>query len=147
MFAKKIGGFVLLLGACIGGAFAHPGAHAMMGHSDEMVAHVNGMLQFLYDGIGATDTQKAKLAAISESAANDLKAMHQSMAQTHEQAFAVLTQDTIDRSKLETIRVEQMRVADEVSRRITQFAADVAQELTPAQRKALAEHFAHHADS
>jgi uncharacterized membrane protein len=59
--------------------------------------------------------------------------------------FALLTQDTIDRTALETLRAAQMRVADNLSIRLTQFIADVAETLTPAQRKALAEHFAQHA--
>ena len=145
MFSKKIGGLVLLLGACIGGVAAQAGGHMMTGHSDEMVAHVNGMLQFVYDGVGATESQKTQLATLSQGVTADLQAMHASMAQTHEQAFAVLTQDTIDRSKLETIRAEQMRVSDAISKRLTQYVADVAETLTPVQRKALADHFAHHA--
>src|SRR3569833_4172193 len=96
MFSRKIGGFVLLLGACIGVVAAHPGGHPAMGHSDEMVAHVNGMLQFVYDGVGATEAQKTQLATLGQGVQVDLDAMHASMAQTHEQAFGVLTQDTID---------------------------------------------------
>lgn len=148
MFSKKMGGLVLLLGASIAGVAAQAGGHMMtMGHSDDMVAHVNGMLQFLYDGVGASESQKTQLATLSQGVTADLQAMHASMAQTHEQAFGVLTQDTIDRTKLESIRAEQMRVADEVSKRLTKYVADVAETLTPVQRKALAEHFAHHASN
>src|SRR3569833_2981172 len=121
MFSRKIGGFVLLLGACIGVVAAHPGGHPAMGHSDEMVAHVNGMLQLVYDGVGATEAQKTQLATLGQGVKVDLDAMHASMAQTHEQAFGVLTLDTFDLSKLETNRSEQIRVSDAISKRITQY--------------------------
>ncbi len=137
---------VLLLAAAAGGTALAHGDMRMMGHSEDMVAHVNGMLQYVYDTVGADDAQKTKLAAISQSALDDLSPLHEQLAATHTQVFTLLTQDSIDRLAVEDLRASQMQVADAASKRITQFIADVAETLTPVQRKALAEHFAaHHA--
>ena len=146
-FKIRLVSALLLIGVvAAGGAAIAQGAHPMMmHHSEDMVAHVNGMLQYIYDDVGASDAQKTKLAAISQAATADLGVLHNELASTHEQVFALLTQDTIDRTALETLRAGQMRVADDLSIRLTQFIADVAETLTPAQRKALAEHFAQHA--
>jgi Spy/CpxP family protein refolding chaperone len=135
---------VLLLAVAAGGTALAHGDMRMMSHSEDMVAHVNGMLQYVYDNVGADAAQKAKLAAISQAATDDLGPLHEQMAATHSQAFALLTQDRIDRTALENLRVEQMQLADTASKRITLFIADVADTLTPAQRKALADHFAAH---
>ena len=140
----------LLIGVVVaGGAAIAQGGHPTitMHHSEDMVAHVNGMLQFVYDTVGATDAQKSKLAALGQAAAVDLDALHGKIADTHAQAFGLLTQDTVDRTALETLRSQQMQVTDAMSRRLTQYMADVAETLTPAQRKALAEHFTSHAQS
>jgi Spy/CpxP family protein refolding chaperone len=139
---------LLIIGVvAAGGAAIAQGSHTMMmHHSEDMVAHVNGMLQYLYDDVGASDAQKAKLAAISQAATDDLTVLHGELANTHTQVFALLTQDTVDRTALETLRAGQMRVADDISKRVTLFIADIAETLTPTQRKALAAHFAQHAD-
>lgn len=127
------------------GDWHHGGAQGMTNGANDVVAHVNGMLQYVYGEVGATQAQKAQLAAISQKAADDLGPLHDQLDRAHSQVFSLLTQDNIDRAALETIRAEQMRVADSASRRVTQFVADVAEALTPAQRKALANHFAQHA--
>jgi len=51
----------------------------------------------------------------------------------------VLSQDHVDRAALETLRAEQLQLAEQASRRLTQALADVADVLTVAQRKQLAE--------
>jgi Spy/CpxP family protein refolding chaperone len=130
----------------IADAKAHHGAaHSAMNGHDDIVAHVEGMLQFVYDEVGATQDQKEKLAAISQQAATDLASLNDTSNRTHSQIFGLLTQDKIDRTALESVREAHMRVAEQASRRATQFFADVAETLTPAQRKALADHFAQHA--
>jgi Spy/CpxP family protein refolding chaperone len=52
--------------------------------------------------------------------------------------LALLSQDHIDRAAIETMRAEHLQAADQASRRIAQVIGDVAEVLTPAQRKALA---------
>ena len=51
-----------------------------------------------------------------------------------------LEQPTVDRASLEAARAEHLQLADQASKRIVQLFGDVGDVLTPAQRKALAEH-------
>jgi len=127
------------------GAGWHHGGHAMTGSSEDVVAHVNGMLQYIYTEVGATEAQKTQIATISQQAADDLAPLHEELNQGHQQVFDLLTQDRIDRAALETARAAHMSVAEQASRRVTEFVADVAEVLTPAQRKALADHLSRHA--
>jgi Spy/CpxP family protein refolding chaperone len=60
----------------------------------------------------------------------------------HAQALALLSQDRVDRAAIEAMRAEHIQAADQASRRIAQLLGDVAEVLTPAQRKALAAHVA-----
>ena len=55
------------------------------------------------------------------------------------QAVALLSQESIDRAALETLRAGQLQLAEQASKRFTQALADVADVLTPDQRKQLAE--------
>jgi Spy/CpxP family protein refolding chaperone len=149
--ALLLGGIAIGIGAgavaqnAAGGGWHHGGAHAMMGSSEDAVAHVNGMLQYIYTEVGATEAQKAQLAAIAQQATTDLAPLHDKLHSGHAQVFSLLTQDSIDRTAIETARAAQMSVVDQASRRVTQFVADVAEVLTPAQRKALADHLSQHA--
>lgn len=149
VLAAVIGGIAMMVGAlaqtaAVGG-WHHGGAHAISESSEDIVSHVNGMLQYIYAEVGATEQQKAQLASIVQQAAADLAPLHDELDIEHTQMFGLLTQSTIDRTALETVRVAQMSVADQASTRVMQFLADVAEALTPAQRKALADHLSQHA--
>src|SRR5205085_252061 len=100
--------------------------------------HLDRMLEHLYVEIGATDEQKQRLAPIVKQAAKDLLPLRETMRDARKKAFEVLTQDSVDRAAIETLRAEQLQLAEQASRRITQALADAAEVLTPAQRKALA---------
>ncbi len=76
----------------------HGGAQGMTNGSNDVVAHVNGMLQYVYGEVGATQAQKAQLAVISQKAADDLGPLHDQLDRAHSQVFALLTQDNIDRA-------------------------------------------------
>ncbi|HTD02455.1 Spy/CpxP family protein refolding chaperone [Undibacterium sp.] len=104
---------------------------AMSKHVDAMVNHI------LADG---TQEQKTKVADIAKAAFKDLYPLRQQHQAAHQQAVKLLTQPTIDRAALEQVRADEMRLADQVSRRITQAVADAAEVLTPEQRIKLAEH-------
>jgi Spy/CpxP family protein refolding chaperone len=56
----------------------------------------------------------------------------------------ILSASTIDRARLEAVRMEELRFADEASKRIVQGVADAAEMLTPEQRTALAAHLEKH---
>jgi len=60
------------------------------------------------------------------------------MQENHKLVISILSQDRIDRAELEDVRQDSIRLADQASLRMTQLVADIADVLTPAQRKALA---------
>ena len=51
----------------------------------------------------------------------------------------LLTQPTVDRAAIEALRAEQMALADEASKRFAQAVGDVAEVLTPEQRRKIDE--------
>jgi Spy/CpxP family protein refolding chaperone len=100
--------------------------------------HLERMLKHLYVEIDATDEQKQRLAPIVRQAARDLLPLRERMRDARKKALELLTQDSIDRAAMETLRAEHLQLAEQASRRITQALADAAEVLTPAQRKELA---------
>jgi protein CpxP len=106
---------------------------------DQLDEHLNRMLKHLYVEIDATEAQRQQLGPLVKSAAADLLPLRVQMRDARRQAVALLTQEHIDRTALEALRAEQLGLAEQASRRLTQALADVADVLTPAQRKQLAE--------
>jgi periplasmic protein CpxP/Spy len=101
--------------------------------------HLDRMLGHLYVEIGATDAQKQQLAPIVKGAAHDLVPLRAQMRDARREAVELLAQASIDRTALETLRANQLGLAEQASKRITQALADVAEVLTPDQRKQLAD--------
>jgi periplasmic protein CpxP/Spy len=104
--------------------------------------HLDRMLKHLYVEIDATEAQKQALAPIVKAAARDLLAMRDKHRSAHGQLATLLTQPTIDRAALESLRASQLALAEQASKRLAQALADVGDVLTPEQRKAIAEHIA-----
>jgi Spy/CpxP family protein refolding chaperone len=105
--------------------------------------HLDRMLKHLYVEIDATEEQKQRLAPIVKQAAKDLLPLREKGREAHKKAAELLTQDSIDRTAIETLRTEQLQLVEQGSRRFTQALADVADVLTPAQRRQIAQHFEH----
>ncbi len=109
----------------------------------EVSAHVDHMLKHFYVEVDATDAQKAQIGPLVKQAVNDLMPLHSQFHSAHSHAMQALEQPTVDRAALEAARAEHLQLADEASKRIVQLLGDVGDVLTPAQRKALAEHLEH----
>jgi periplasmic protein CpxP/Spy len=107
----------------------------MAEHLDRMIARI---------APDATADQKAKLTGIFKAAFADMKSLHEQHRATRQKIVAVLTQPTIDRAALEQLRQQQMQMADQASKRMTQAFADAAEVLTPAQRAKAAERMQKH---
>ena len=97
------------------------------------------MLKHLYVEIDATEAQKQQLAPIVKGAARDLLPLRAKLHDARRQAVELLSRESVDRAALETLRADQLRLAEQASMRFTQALADVADVLTPEQRKQLAE--------
>jgi Spy/CpxP family protein refolding chaperone len=100
--------------------------------------HLERMLKHLYVEIEATDEQKRRLAPIVKQAAKDLLPLRERMHDARRKALALLMQDSIDRAAIETLRAEQLQLAEQASTHIARALADAAEVLTSAQRKELA---------
>jgi len=110
----------------------------------EVDAHLDRMLKHLYVEIDASDAQKQQLDPIVKQAAKDLLPLRDKARAARTKAIELLTADTVDRTAIEALRAEQLALAEEGSRRIAQAIADVAEVLTPAQRKEIAHRLERH---
>ena len=99
-------------------------------HLAQMAAHIKV-------AANTTPEQGARIDALIAQATTDLQALHAQAAPYHDQVHAMLGQDRIDRAALENERVAIMSVVDQGSRRMTQLIADVAEVLTPEQRRSV----------
>lgn len=102
--------------------------------------HLDRHLKHLYVEIDATDAQQQVLAPIVKGAARDLLPLRARMHETRRRAVERLSQDTVDRAALEALHADHVRLAEQASRRFVEALADVADVLTPEQRRQLAEH-------
>jgi protein CpxP len=145
--AAFLAGAALVAGVGLARSEAMSGWHhgAMDGtHSPaEVSAQVDHMLKHFYVEVDATDAQKAQIGPLVKQAVNDLMPLHSQLQSAHSHAMEALEQPTVDRAALEAARVEHLQLGDEASKRIVQLLGDVGDVLTPAQRKALAEHLEH----
>jgi protein CpxP len=146
--ATLIGGIAAGIGIK---AFAHGGFGGrcggfMAGPLDpaRVDERLDRVLKHLYVEIDATDEQKQKLAPIVKQAAKDLLPLRERMHDARRKALDLLTQDRIDRAAIESLRAEQLQLAEQASTRIAGALADAAEVLTPAQRKELAQRVERH---
>lgn len=89
------------------------------------------------DDVNASSEQKQKVRAIAEKAADDIFALRQKHRDGRKQIAEALTAETIDRAKIESLRAEQMKLAESATKRLSDAAVDAVEVLTPAQREAL----------
>ena len=106
--------------------------------------HLGRILKHLYVEIDATEEQKAKLGPIVTGAVQDLLPLREKLHAARGQAIGLLGGERVDRDAIERLRADQVALADQASKRVTRALADVADVLTPAQRRELAERVARH---
>lgn len=103
---------------------------------------IKRMVRHIAIEIDATTEQQDRLIGIFTLAARDLLPVRDKVLAARRSARGLLTQPSIDRSALESLRAEQITRAEFVSKRITKAVADAADVLTPAQRITLSERIA-----
>jgi len=127
------------------GAFARGGRHGGGGMDPAaMDERLDRMLKHLYVEIDASEAQKQKLDPLVKQAAGELRPLRAKVQDARRRGIELFSAESIDRGAIERLRVEQIGAADAASRRFTQALTDVAEVLTPAQRKTLAARFARH---
>jgi protein CpxP len=132
----------LTLGAAGTKAFSRPGGFAwhhfhgpmtqgqIEDRADRMVRHAGIELD-------TTAEQQEKLRAIVKGAVKDIVPMREKVHAAREQARKLLVEPNINRGEIERLRTEQVALADQFSRRITQALGDAGDVLTLEQRKKL----------
>jgi protein CpxP len=116
----------------------HHGRFADMSES-EMQAHIERMVKHVAIEIDATPEQTGKITVLLTSLAKDVKPLRDDMRATGEQIRDLLLSDSIDRAALEKVRAERLAEAERVSKNLVDTVADIAEVLTPEQRKVLSE--------
>jgi Spy/CpxP family protein refolding chaperone len=125
------------LAAWAHGGGGHRGWHGGgEGFSEERIER---MVKHFGVEVDATPEQRAKLTEIATAAAKDLQPLREKVRAARRRGMELLAAPTIDRGAIEPLRAEQIQAADAASKRLTQALADVAEVLTPEQRKQLAE--------
>ena len=123
---------------CRMGMFGGPGHHGPM-NPEEMRARLEFGTDWILNKVEATPAQREQVKAAMLGAVKDLEPLGESHRANREAFSAALAADTIDRAKLESLRVAELQLAERASQRMVQALADAADALEPAQRRKLAE--------
>lgn len=113
------------------------GRHGGMG-PEAMRNRVEFATDWMLTKVKATDEQKTRMKEIVGAAVTDLSGLREPHLGNRAALMEALTADTVDRARLETLRKSELALAERASERISQALADVADVLTPEQRKGLA---------
>lgn len=125
--------------ALVGGA-ALVWAHSPWRHhgEEEMAAHMEQKFRHVLEDAGVSAAQQDQVVEILKAAKHDMRALRDQHRSSHRLLHEILAAPSIDRNRLETLRADQIRLADEASKRIADAIADAAEVLTPEQRAAVA---------
>lgn len=127
-------------------AFAHGSAGAGFHHGPISRADAQVHAEQMLADIGVSPAQKTQIDSLLQPLLVDFGAMHEQMNDTHAQLLQLLAADPLDRDAIEALRVAHIQAMDKDSRKIARSAGDIAQVLTPAQRKTLVANItSHHA--
>ena len=129
-------------GGPFGGPGGHRGWHMGPGQMDpeSMQRRTEAMAKFWLADVDASEAQQKRIAEIMALTMKELAPLREKHMEARKQVMSELTKPQIDRAALEAIRVQELALAEQFSRRITQSIADAAEVLTPDQRQALLEH-------
>jgi len=97
--------------------------------------------------LGSTDAtadQKKKVTEILQAAFTDMKPLHAQRVENRKAMEAALQAPTIDPAKIEQIRADQMKIADQSSKVFTKALTDAGNVLSPAQRQAFFKAWSEH---
>ena len=98
--------------------------------------HLTQRVDKALSGTDATAEQKKQVADILGQTFKDMRTMHDQRVQNRKAMQEALQAPTIDPTKIESIRAEQMKIADASSQRFTKALTDAANVLTVEQRQA-----------
>lgn len=126
-----------------GGALASEGSrgHGPFGlhafHGELTPERIERLSRHLAVEVDASPEQTEKLRAILQSTADEVKPVRAQMRQNRNEGMALFGAASIDRDAIESLRAQQMELAETLSRRLTTALAEMAEVLTPEQRQKL----------
>ncbi len=131
-------------------AFAHPDGdgpqHCMhqMGHHGpgQMDQRMERMVERVFKRVGASEQQKAKAREILKASSGEMASLYKGHEDGRQEMIALLSADTIDRDRLEQHRAAHHAQMEQMSKLMTRTMADLAEVLTPEQRREAAKMFA-----
>jgi periplasmic protein CpxP/Spy len=124
------------------GAPAHRMEHGDRHGPGHMDKHMERMVDRVFTKVGATSEQKARAQVILKSAAEEMKQFRPEPGKGRAEMLALLSADTIDRDALEQLRAQRHAHMEQASRVMTKTMADLAEVLTPEQRREAAKSLA-----
>ncbi|MDD2700277.1 MAG: Spy/CpxP family protein refolding chaperone [Sideroxydans sp.] len=121
--------------------FRHGGPQAFMSGGEMDTARMGKFadkrMQRMLDDVKASDAQKEKASAIVKAALEEGAPLAKQMRDNHLQMRKLMSAATLDKAAIEAMRAEQIKLADEASKRMTSTMLAVADVLTPEQRAQL----------
>ena len=121
----------------------HRGGMASMDPA-KMDERIESRVKRMLKRVDATEEQRLKVTDIAKKAAADLRGLRTRQSDLRKRGVELLAAPTVDRAAIESLRADQIRLADEASRRMSVALADTAEVLTPEQRAKLAERMKQH---
>ena len=140
LVAGAVLGVFALLAATKAFVFAREGGwhHGPM-TAEAIQSRIEHGVKYMLSEVDASADQKAKVTAILQAAAKDLRGLRDPHLAARTQIHDIMSAQTIDRARLESVRTEELQLADQASKRVVTALADAAEVLTPEQRTKLIE--------
>lgn len=124
--------------ACHMGFFGGPGMSGRM-NPEEMRARMEFGTDWVLNKVDATPSQREQVKLALMSAMKDLQPLAESHRANRDAFSTALAADSIDRARLESLRVAELQLAERASQRVVKAIAEASEALTPDQRRKLLE--------
>lgn len=122
------------------GGFGH-GRHGfgaqMLKDPDAAKRHAGLAVEWALRGVDATEEQKQQARRITDRLVDELGLLAEKHREHRDAIHAALTGSEVDRGALEELRRKELLLADQASRLVVDGLADLAEVLTPQQRREL----------
>jgi len=102
----------------------------------QMQQRLEKRVDLALNGTDATAEQKKKVADILGNTFKDMKPLHDRRVENRKAMADAMQAPTIDPAKIEALRADRMKIADESSKRFTKALTDAGNVLTVQQRQA-----------
>ncbi len=109
---------------------------------EQMKEHAEFFVDFALHRLDASPGQKDQVQGIVGGAIDELVPVVEQHRRNRDELRGLLTAATIDRAAIESLRAQEVALADTLSRTVAEALADSAEVLTPSQRADLAERLA-----